>query len=229
MLNVLYDCGPVLVVNKPAGISTQAPPGIDSLEVQVRDFYRLRENKTGNIYLGLPHRLDRPVSGAIVFGRHVRAARRLARQFENRTVQKIYWAWVVGDVHPAEGTWCDTLRKIPDQPRVEAVTADHPDARSAVLHYRAIAQQRLPGEIPATLLEITLETGRMHQIRLQASIRDHAVLGDEQYGSTISFGPAVDDPRQRAIALHARLLSFEHPMTRQRISITAPLPAYWPG
>ncbi len=78
MLDVLYDNGPVLVINKPPGILTQAPAGIDSLEVQVKAFYRQREQKEGNIYLGLPHRLDRPVSGAIVFARHVRAAQRLS-------------------------------------------------------------------------------------------------------------------------------------------------------
>jgi 23S rRNA pseudouridine1911/1915/1917 synthase len=89
MLEILYDNGPVLVINKPAGILTQAPAGIDSLEVQVKAFYREREQKEGNIYLGLPHRLDRPVSGAIVFARHVRAAQRLSSQFENRSVTEV--------------------------------------------------------------------------------------------------------------------------------------------
>src|SRR5438105_13881186 len=77
MLDILYNNGPCLVVNKPPGILTQAPAGIDSMEVRVKEFYREREQKEGNIYLGLPHRLDRPVSGAIVFARHVRAAQRL--------------------------------------------------------------------------------------------------------------------------------------------------------
>ena len=85
-LDILYDDGPCLVVNKPAGVLTQAPAGIDSMEVRVKEFYREREGKEGNIYLGLPHRLDRPVTGAIVFARHVRAAQRLSSQFENRTV-----------------------------------------------------------------------------------------------------------------------------------------------
>ena len=97
-LEILYDNGPCLVVNKPAGVLTQAPAGIDSMEVRVKAFYREREEKEGNIYLGLPHRLDRPVSGAIVFARHVRAAQRLSSQFENRTVTKVYWAVVEGDV-----------------------------------------------------------------------------------------------------------------------------------
>src|SRR5262249_40988558 len=103
-LDGLYDDGPCLVVNKPAGVLTQAPAGIDSMEMRVKAFYRAREGKEGNIYLGLPHRLDRPVTGAIVFARHVRAASRLAPQFENRTVTKVYWALVQGDVDGDEGT-----------------------------------------------------------------------------------------------------------------------------
>src|SRR5258708_7249770 len=110
-LDILYDDGPVLVVNKPAGLPTQAPPGIDSLEVRVKEFFRQREGKPADaaIYLGLPHRLDRPVSGAIVLARHVRGAQRLSAQFENRTVAKSYWAFVEGRVTPDEGTWTDYL------------------------------------------------------------------------------------------------------------------------
>src|SRR5262245_21123177 len=110
-LDILFDSGPCLVVNKPPGLLTQAPAGIDSLEVQVKAFYREREQKEGNIYLGLPHLLDRPVSGAIVFARHVRAAQRLSTQFENRTVTKVCWAFVEGDVQHDEGTWIDYLHK----------------------------------------------------------------------------------------------------------------------
>ena len=112
-LEILYDEGPCLVVNKPAGLLTQAPRGIDSLEVRVKEFYRQREgiDAGANVYLGLPHRIDRPVTGAIVLARHVRAARKLSSQFENRTVSKIYWAFVEGQVAPEEGTWTDYLHK----------------------------------------------------------------------------------------------------------------------
>src|SRR3954468_9790405 len=103
-LDILYDDGPCLVVNKPAGVLTQAPEGIDSMEVRVKAFYREREGKEGNIYLGLPHRLDRPGAGGIVFARHVRAAQRLSRQFEDRTVTKVYWAIVEGNVQLEEAT-----------------------------------------------------------------------------------------------------------------------------
>ena len=92
MVEILYEQGPCLIVNKPAGLLTQAPRGIDSLEVQVKDYYRQREGKQpgDNLYLGVAHRIDRPVTGALAFARHARAARKLCAQFADRTVSKTY-------------------------------------------------------------------------------------------------------------------------------------------
>jgi 23S rRNA pseudouridine1911/1915/1917 synthase len=222
MLDILYDSGPCLVVNKPSGLLTQAPAGIDSLEVRVKDFYRQREGKEGNVYLGLPHRLDRPVSGAIVFARHVRAAQRLATQFENRTVTKIYWALVEGNVEPDEGTWTDNLHKRHGMAQSIVVPADDPRGKLAVMRYRVLARQD-----GGTMLEIELETGRTHQIRVQTASRGHTVVGDAQYGSTRPFGEQFEDERLRAIALHARQLGFNHPMTNEPVDVIAPLPAAW--
>ncbi|WP_428304512.1 RluA family pseudouridine synthase [Lacipirellula sp.] len=224
MLDVLYDDGPCLVINKPSGVLTQAPAGIDSLEIQVKELFREREGKPAdaNIYLGLPHRLDRPVSGAIVFARHLRAAQRLSAQFENRTINKSYWAFVEGVVTPDEGTWTDYLHKRHGMAQAEVVTADHPAAKHAVLHYRVMWQ----GPTGAWL-EIELETGRTHQIRIQSSSRGHAVVGDSQYGSTQIFGDPGLDEREKPIALHARQLGFRHPMTNEPVDIVAPLPATW--
>jgi 23S rRNA pseudouridine1911/1915/1917 synthase len=224
MLDILYDCGPVLVVNKPAGLLTQAPAGIDSLGVRVKAFYREREGKPAdaNIYLGLPHRLDRPVSGAIVFARHVRAARKLATQFENRTVSKAYWAFVQGNVTPEEGTWTDYLHKRHGMAQAEVVDALHPAGKLAVLHYRVLWQGP-----HGAWLEIELETGRTHQIRVQASSRGHPVVGDVQYGSDVPFGDEAVDVRDRPIALHARQLGFCHPMTGEAVDVVAPLPEAW--
>jgi 23S rRNA pseudouridine1911/1915/1917 synthase len=223
-LDILYDDGPVLVINKPAGVLTQAPAGIDSLEIRVKDFYRRREGKSDDaeIYLGLPHRLDRPVSGAIVFARHARAAQRLSAQFENRTVSKSYWAFVEGTVTPEEGTWSDYLHKRHGMAQAEVVTAEHPAAKHAVLHYRVRWQSEV-----GTWLEVELETGRTHQIRIQAASRGHAVVGDSQYGSTQTFGDPSLELRDRPIALHARQLAFRHPMTPEQVAIVAPLPADW--
>ena len=223
MLDVLYDNGPCLVINKPSGILTQAPAGIESLEVQVKAFYRQREAKEGNIYLGLPHRLDRPVSGAIVFARHVRAAQRLSTQFENRTVTKVYWAIVEGEVEGGGGTWTDHLHKRHGMTRSIVVPAGDPRGKVAVLHYRVRGRLASVG----TWLEIELETGRTHQIRVQAASRGHAVMGDGQYGAKLPFGEQFDDERLRAIALHARQLGFNHPMTSEAVDVTAPLPTAW--
>jgi 23S rRNA pseudouridine1911/1915/1917 synthase len=221
-LDILYDSGPCLVVNKSPGLLTQAPAGIDSLEVRVKAFYREREQKEGNIYLGVPHRLDRPVSGAIVFARHVRAAQRLSAQFENRTVTKLYWAFVEGNVQPDEGTWTDFLHKRHGMAQAIVVPADDPRGKRAVMHFRVRARTER-----GTWLEVDLETGRTHQIRVQAASRGHPVVGDAQYGATQPFGEQHADERLRAIALHARQLGFNHPMTGDAVDIFAPLPAAW--
>ena len=221
-LEILYDDGPCLVVSKPAGLLTQAPPGIDSMAVRVKTFYKKREAKTGKIYLGIPHRLDRPASGAMIFARHVRAARRLSAQFERREVTKIYLACLERTVTPSEGTWENHIRKIPGKAHAEVVDANHPEGRHSVMHYRTLLNDEW-----GTLLEIQLETGRTHQIRVQASWRGYPILGDEEYGSSVPFGKPFEDQRLRAIALHARSLTFRHPMKQKTVSITAPLPKDW--
>lgn len=221
-VGILLEDGPCLVVNKPPGLLTQAPPGIDSLERRVKEYLKQRENTPGNVYLGVPHRLDRPASGALVLARHVRAARRLAEQFEARTVRKVYWACVAGEVLPAEGTWHDWLRKVPDQPRAELVPPEHPHAREANLHYRTLGVFAW-----GTWLEIELETGRTHQVRIQAAARGHPVLGDALYGSQMALGPPLEDWRLRPIALHARQLHFRHPMTHAPLEVIAPTPPLW--
>lgn len=224
-VEILYENGPCYVVNKPGGVLTQAVPGVDSLEVRMKEAIKRREGKTqGDVYLGVPHRLDRPVSGAMVLGRHIRATRRLAEQFEGRMVRKVYWALVGGTVAEPTGTWRDFMRKVPDEPRAEIVERQHPDARLAVLNYRLL---RLGDGW--SWLEIELETGRMHQIRLQAATRGHPVVGDFQYGSPLPFGPQTADWRERWIALHARSIRFRHPMTRETVEVTAPLPPAWPA
>lgn len=219
---LLYESGPCFVLNKPAGLPTQAPPGIDSIEVRVKQWLRQRENKSGNVYLGVPHRLDRPASGALVVARHVRACRRISEQFERRTVRKVYWACVTGSVEPDAGRWVDWLFKVPDKAHVEIVDRGHPAAREAVLQYRTLA--RFPW---GTWLEIELETGRTHQVRAQAASRGFSILGDAQYGSQVAFGLATNDERQRAIALHCRRLEFLHPMTREPVAVDAPTPDAW--
>jgi 23S rRNA pseudouridine1911/1915/1917 synthase len=223
-LDILYDDGPCLVVNKPAGVLTQAPAGIDSMEVRVKAYYREREGKEGNIYLGLPHRLDRPVTGAIVFARHVRAAQRLSSQFENRTVTKVYWALVEGAVEADEGTWTDHLHKRHGMAQSIVVPAEDPRGKLAVMHWRVLGRLAEPA---STWLEVQLETGRTHQIRVQSASRGHAVVGDSQYGAMQLFGEQFHDERLRVIALHARQLGFNHPMTGEAVDVIAPVSDAW--
>ncbi len=219
---ILYEQAGCLVVNKPPGVLTQAPPGIDSLEVRIKT-YLGGSNGPGEVYLGVPHRLDRPATGAIIFAKNLRTLRKLGAQFENRRVHKVYWACIEGQVAAKTGRWEDFLYKVAGEPRAEVVGAGHPEGRPAALHYRVLKTFDW-----GSWLEIELETGRTHQIRVQAASRDHPVLGDKQYGSTVVFGPQFEDERLRAIALHARSLTFRDPDTRQTVTVVAPVPDYWP-
>ncbi len=218
---VLYEAGPCLAVAKPGGLLTQAARGIDSLEVRVKEFLVARDSKQG-AYLGMVHRLDRPVSGVLVMGTNRRTARRLAEQFEGRMVHKVYWALVEGEIEEESGTWRDYLRKIPDVAQAEIVDEHTPDAREAILKYRVVERRE-----HLTWLQIQLETGRMHQIRVQAAARGWPVVGDQQYGAGRPFGRQFDDVRQRLIGLHARELGFREPKSWERVLVEAPLPQPW--
>jgi 23S rRNA pseudouridine1911/1915/1917 synthase len=226
LLTILYEDNHCLAIAKPAGLSTQAPPGVASLEALARTYLKERYHKPGNVYLGIPHRLDRPVSGVVLFARQTVSAQRLAEQFRSRQVRKIYWAVVdlpaTGEAPPEEGTWEDFLVKVPQEARAERVEPGTPGARQAVLHFR---RERL-GESEA-LLRIELETGRMHQVRVQAASRNWPIRGDELYGSRRPFGPVPASAGERAIALHARTLVFLHPIRYEPIAVTAPLPPFW--
>ncbi|HEY7311753.1 MAG TPA: RluA family pseudouridine synthase [Gemmataceae bacterium] len=226
-LHILFEDNHCLAVAKPAPLLTQGvPPGIPTLEAMVKSYLKERYHKPGNVYLGIPHRLDRPVSGVVVFARNTKAARRLAEQFQNRQVRKVYWALVEasapGELPSAEGVWEDWLLKVKEESRTERVAADTPGARRAVLHYR-----RLRAGEDGALLEIEPETGRMHQIRVQAAVRGWPVRGDVLYGSRLPFGPSAELPRDRVIALHARSLTFLHPIRYEPLTVTAPLPEVW--
>ena len=221
--SVLFDDPQLIVVNKPAPLLTQAPAGIPSLEGMVKAYIKEKYAKPAGVYLGVPHRLDRPVSGVIAFARNTKSAQRIHAQFAEHKVRKVYWAAVEGAVEPETGVWEDWVRKVTEEARVVRAGEGDPGAKLAMLEYRVIG--RLPG--PATLIEFEPLTGRMHQLRVQAAWRGHPVLGDWLYGSTRPFGPAGDLPRDRVIALHARRLTLTHPTIHKAMTLEAPLPAYW--
>lgn len=223
LCHVLYEDHHLVAVNKPAPLLTQAPIGIPSLEANVKAYIKAKYAKPAGVYLGIPHRLDRPVSGVVVFARNTKAAQRVHAQFADRTVRKVYWAAVEGSVLPVAGVWEDWVRKIAEEARVVPAQPDEPGAKLARLTYRVLASLDGGG----TLVELEPQSGRMHQLRVQAAWRGHPILGDGLYGGTRLFGAVAEESRDKVIALHAQRLTLRHPFRDEYLTITAPLPAYW--
>ena len=142
--DILLEDDACIAVNKPGGLLTQAPLGIDSLEFRIRRYLAERDGGEALMagetraprYLGVPHRIDRPASGVILFAKTLKAAQKLSLQFERRFIAKTYWALVEGAVEPEEGTWTDHLKKVYGQPRSVVVEEGEPEGRRAVLRYR---------------------------------------------------------------------------------------------
>jgi 23S rRNA pseudouridine1911/1915/1917 synthase len=219
---ILFEDYHCLAVAKPAPLLTQGVPPAPSLEAQVKVYLKEKYAKPAGVYLGVPHRLDRPVSGVVVFARNTKAAQRLAAQFQEHSVEKVYWALVQSEPPGDEGVWEDYLRKLPAEARSEVVAADALGAKLAMTAWRKL--RAFDGR---TLLELKPLTGRMHQLRVQAAVRGYPVCGDVVYGGTVDFGPPAELPRDRVIGLHARSLTFAHPTTRAAVTVTAPPPDYW--
>jgi 23S rRNA pseudouridine1911/1915/1917 synthase len=222
-LEILLEDGPLLAVNKPPGIITQgAPRGVEGLVELAKRYLKEKYHKPGNVYLGIPHRLDRPVSGVVVFSRNSKCAARLAEQFAQRTVRKVYWACLERPPAEPSGTLVDWIARVPDEPRVELAAEGTPGARRAELSYRVLATRR-----GRALVDVELHTGRMHQIRIQFASRGGPIVGDVQYGARTSFAGASSGVREGAIALHARSLTLSHPVRYEPVTITAPPPDAW--
>lgn len=214
-----------LVVNKPVHLLTQAPEGIPNLQSTL--VAQLQQPNAPTPFIGIPHRLDRMTSGAVVVARNQRALRRLCDQFAARNVEKIYLAWIQGEPKSSD-TLVDSLRKVPDEPRAEIVAENVEGARVASLSYDSLLNRTGENGNVITLVQIRLGTGRMHQIRLQFGHRGHPILGDTLYGSQSSWGNRPDHFREPPMALHAWRIEFHHPKTAERISVTAPVPTEFP-
>lgn len=214
-LQVLYEDNHLLAVSKPANLPTMGvAPDKDSLLTVAKQYVKAKYAKPGNVYLGIVSRLDAPVTGLILIARTSKAAARLNDSFRGRQARKLYWALVEGVPAPPATACVDWLRKDERHHRVHVTRPDHPEAQEARLAYRTLAVRG-----GYTLLEIELETGRKHQIRVQLAERGHPVLGDSKYGSTLAF-PA-------GIALHSRQLELVHPVRHTPLQLVAPLPACW--
>jgi 23S rRNA pseudouridine1911/1915/1917 synthase len=214
--DVLYEDNHLLVLNKPAGLPTMGTPGGQvTLLSLAKDYVKQKYGKPGNVYLGVVSRLDAPVTGIVLFARTSKSAARLTEQFRTRAVHKTYWALVPSSPIADSGSFTDWLVHDDRHRRVHVVASGRPEAKEARLTYRQIAS-----EGPLSLLEIALETGRKHQIRVQLAYHGQAVAGDLKYGSSLKF-PA-------GIALHARRLVVAHPVRDETMVYVAPLPKYWP-
>jgi len=210
-MQVLYEDNHLLVVNKPPGQLVQGDhTGRPTLLEEARSWVKEKYAKPGQVFLGLVHRLDRQASGVIILARTSKAAARLSEEFRSHRPRKIYWAQVAGEV-PPQGSWTDRLERNGFTSRSVAA----PAGREARLSYR-----RLNCEAGVSLVEVTLETGRHHQIRVQFADRGFPILGDRRYGSQRMF--AGD-----AIALHARSLTIRHPTLGEEMHFVAPTPPAW--
>ncbi len=229
-IEILLDDKPLLVVNKPAGLLTQGPKSARStVESLVREEWKRRLGKTGNVYLGIPHRLDRAVTGVMLFATNSKGASRLAEIFRDRRVRKTYWAILESCPTPTEGELVDGLVKLDGVAFAEIVPVGTAGSQEARLTYRTLRE--VPG---GWLVEIHPETGRFHQIRAQFGHVGCPVLGDVLYGARQSLSPEetgwIDDGSESPvtpIALHSRRLILPHPVRFDELSIEAPLPAYW--
>jgi 23S rRNA pseudouridine1911/1915/1917 synthase len=217
VLEILYEDAHCLVAVKPAGVLTQGSlAGEPTLEAAVRR--HVQPGDPAGAYLGTVHRLDRPVSGVIVWAKTAKAARRLAAQFASRSIKKEYWAIVEGRPDGSAGTWDDWLC-VEDTGlgRVQVCRPNAPRARHALTHYET--QHR--GIVPdgCAWLRLWPETGRTHQLRAQAGAHGVPVLGDRNYGAAQSFEPGI--------ALHARAVTVRHPILDRLMTFEAPVPPSW--
>jgi len=213
---LLYEDNHLLALYKPAGLLVQGDrTGEPSLLNLAKLWIKERYQKPGQVYLGLVHRLDRPVAGVSLFCRTSKASARLSDQFRQGTVRKEYLAVVLGKPEPEEGRLAHHLERLPERSsRVVAVPS--PRSQEARLSYRVLAST---GE--TSLVAVELETGRHHQIRLQMAHVGHPLLGDLRYGAPAPLP-------QKQIALLAWRLAVHHPTRQEPIFLESPLPRGWP-
>jgi len=212
-LQVIYEDNHIIIVNKRAGDIVQGDKtGDKPLSEIVKDYIKDKYNKPGNVYLGVVHRLDRPTTGIVLFSKTSKALPRLNKLFAEKKANKTYWAIVKNAPKTPQNTLINWLKKNPKNNKSTAYPKEVKDSKKAILHYKTLkALDRY------FLLEVQLETGRHHQIRSQLSYIGSPIKGDLKYGFDRSNKDA-------SISLHARRLEFIHPVSRESIDITAPLP-----
>lgn len=201
-LKIFYEDNHIIVVEKKANILSQADStkDIDMLTI-IKKYIKEKYNKPGNVYLGLVHRLDRPVGGIMVFAKTSKAASRLSEEVRNHTLKKTYLAVVHGILEKSDGVFSDYLKKMGNG---NTIVTTKNDGKYSELHYKVLSYNKKDKQ---TLVEINLITGRHHQIRVQFASRGYPLCGDQRYGK--------EDKTQ--IALYAYKLEFIHPVTKENM------------
>lgn len=212
-IEVLHTDNHSIVVNKRAGDIVQGDKtGDEPLSELVKKYIAKKFNKPGNVFCGVVHRLDRPTSGALVFARTSKGLSRLNEQFRDKSTRKVYWAVVETMPKEKEATLTHYLKRNEKQNKSYASDKETPDSKKAVLRYRWIQSSD-----KYHLLEVELETGRHHQIRCQLAKIGCVIKGDLKYGAKRSN-------KDGSIHLHARQLEYDHPTSKERVKVTAPVP-----
>ena len=210
---IVFEDNHLLVINKKAGQLVQGDKTGDlSLLDLIKNFIKVRDQKPGNVFLGLVHRIDRPTSGLVIYAKTSKALSRLTQMVKNREIKKTYWAVVPKTEIPKKQRLINYLQKNEKNNKATVFPKATEGAKEAILNYELIKVLD-----NFQLLEVDLETGRHHQIRAQLSKIGVPIKGDLKYGS------ARSNP-DGGIHLHARQLEFIHPVTKENIKITAPVP-----
>ncbi|NRB59129.1 MAG: RluA family pseudouridine synthase [Winogradskyella sp.] len=212
-LQIIYEDNHLIVVNKRAGDIVQGDKtGDKPLSDVVKEYLKDKYKKTGNVYLGVVHRLDRPTTGIVLFSKTSKALPRLNKLFAEKKATKTYWTLVKNQPPKAKDTLINWLKKNPKNNKSTAHNKDIEGSKKAILHYEVIKKLE-----NFYLLEIKLETGRHHQIRTQLAKIGCPIRGDLKYGFERSN-------KNGSFCLHARRLEFVHPVKKEHIKIIAPLP-----
>ena len=213
-MTVVYEDNHIIIVNKTASEIVQGDKTGDvPLSETVKQYLKEKYHKPGNVFIGVTHRLDRPVSGLVVFAKTSKALSRLNEMFKNSEVKKTYWAIVKQTPAETEGELVNYLVRNEKQNKSYAYDTEKPGSKKAILHYRLIARSD-----NYSLLEVDLKTGRHHQIRCQLAKMGCPIKGDLKYGFPRS------DP-DGSICLHARRVRFVHPVSKELIDVVAPVPS----
>ena len=219
-VSIIYEDNHLLVVEKPVNMPTQADASGDlDLLTTLKEDLKIRYKKPGNVYLGLVHRLDRPVGGVMVFAKTSKAASRLSQQVRNHEFKRMYLAVVHGIPNPANGRLDHYMKKNKDSNIVHVVKASDKDGKQAILEYSVLEKGK--GNKPLSLAEVELMTGRSHQIRVQLSAKGHSLFGDQKYGAE------VNKPGQQ-IALWANQIRLLHPTLKEEMVFTSNPPNEFP-